>query len=214
MSERRARAHALIRGLYAITDAALMPPPAFAARAEAALRGGAQVLQYRDKSNDHDRRGREAVGLLSLCRQYGATLVINDDVHLARNIGAPAVHIGQGDTSVQEARALLGPEIIIGVTCHNSLELAIAAQLAGADYVAFGAFHPSPSKPDTVLATPDLLRAAKKQLSLPVVAIGGITPQTGSFLLRAGADALAVISGVFAAPDVEAAARRYARLFG
>lgn len=213
MHGRRDRAHSLIRGLYAITDAKLMPEADFVSRAEAALRGGARILQYRDKGTDPEKRQRQAVGLLSVCIKNGATLVINDDVLLARSIGAPAVHLGQGDTSIQDARAILGPEVLIGVSCHNSLELAIKAQLAGADYLAFGAFHQSSTKPEAVIAAPELLHSARRQLSLPLVAIGGVTPENGGFLLRAGADALAVISGIFAAGDIEAAARRFARLF-
>ncbi|MEK8089850.1 thiamine phosphate synthase [Thermithiobacillus plumbiphilus] len=213
MHDRRDRARSLIRGLYAITDAELMPELDFVTRAEAALRGGARILQYRDKSADIEKRQRQAIGLLSVCIRHGATLVINDDVLLARRIGAPAVHLGQGDMSIQDARAVLGPEVLIGVSCHNSLELAIKAQLAGADYLAFGAFHASSTKPEAVIAAPELLHSARRQLSLPLVAIGGVTPENGGFLLRAGADALAVVSGIFAAEDIEAAARRFARLF-
>lgn len=213
MMPRQTRTKELIRGLYAITDGALMPEAEFVDRAERALRGGARILQYRDKSAERDKRIRQAIGLLSVCRQYGTPLIINDDAELAQRIGAPGVHIGQEDISVQDARTLLGPEAIIGVSCHDSLELAINAQLAGADYVAFGAFQPSATKPGTPLAGPELLRRAKKRLALPVVAIGGITPENGGFLIRAGADALAVIQGVFGSADVEANAQRYARLF-
>ena len=213
MNDRRDRARSLIRGLYAITDAELMPEVDFVSRAEAALRGGARILQYRDKSTDLEKRQRQAIGLLSVCIKHGAALVINDDVLLARRIGAPAVHLGQGDMSIQDARTILGPEVLIGVSCHNSLELAIKAQLAGADYLAFGAFHHSSTKPEAVIAAPELLHSARRQLSLPLVAIGGVTPENGGFLLRAGADALAVVSGVFGAQDIEAAARHFARLF-
>lgn len=217
MRRQHHRALDLIAGLYAVTDELLIPETGFVDRVTAALRGGARVVQYRDKSENRDKRLRQAIGLMSICRDHSATLVINDDVQLAHQIGAPAVHLGQGDLNVRLARLHLGPEVLIGVTCHNSLELAISAQLAGADYVAFGGFHASPTKPGAVQATPDLLRSARKRLALPVVAIGGITPENGKFLVRAGAHALAVVSGIFDQPDaksVEAAAKRYTRLFG
>ena len=217
MRRQHNRALDLIAGLYAVTDELLIPEPGFVDRVAAALRGGARVIQYRDKSENREKRLRQAIGLMSVCREFAATLVINDDVQLAHQIGAPAVHLGQHDLNVRLARLHLGPEVLIGVTCHNSLELAISAQLAGADYVAFGTFHASPTKPDAVQATPDLLRNARKRLALPVVAIGGITPENGQFLVRAGAHAVAVVSGIFDQADakaVEEAAKRYARLFG
>ena len=139
--------------------------------------------------------------------------LINDDIHLAATIEAAGVHLGRDDADTVTARAALGPHAIIGVSCYNELARAQAAQDAGADYVAFGRFFPSRTKPQALEAAPELLRAARGALKIPVVAIGGITPENGGVLIEAGADALAVIEGVFGLADVRAAAARYAALF-
>jgi thiamine-phosphate pyrophosphorylase len=134
-------------------------------------------------------------------------------VPLAAAVGAAGVHLGEHDIGLQAARRQLGPGALIGVSCYNRLELACKAADGGADYVAFGRFFSSTTKPAAVQATPALLMEARRRLDLPIVAIGGITPENGVELISAGADLLAVIHGVFAQPDVEAAARRYAALF-
>ncbi|RMG37103.1 MAG: thiamine phosphate synthase [Gammaproteobacteria bacterium] len=202
----------LLRGLYAITDATLRGDP-LAQQVERAIVGGARVIQYRDKGHDAARREAEARALLAVCRRHGVPLLINDDVELAARIGAQGVHIGRDDAHLTAARARLGPRAIIGVSCYNRLELAREAVAGGADYVAFGRFFPSESKPDAVPASPRLLAAARAELDCPLVAIGGITAENGRPLIEAGADMLAVIRGVFAAPDVTLAARRIAQLF-
>jgi thiamine-phosphate pyrophosphorylase len=148
-----------------------------------------------------------------VCRQHGVLFIINDDVTLAKETRADGVHLGREDVPLAEARKLLGTRAIIGVSCYNELARAQAAQKQGADYVAFGRFFPSRTKPQAVQANLDLLREAKRKLHIPVVAIGGITPENGASLIAAGADALAVIEGVFGQADVRAAAERYARLF-
>lgn len=201
-----------IRGLYAITpcDADGRARLEFV---EAVLRGGARVLQYRDKTTDHARRSGEAAGLRSLCRDYAARLIINDDVALAKEVGAHGVHLGDDDGSLERAREILGPDCLIGASCYNRLDRAEAAVAAGADYVAFGRFFVSTTKPDAVAAPPALLAEARERLRVPIVAIGGITADNGAALCQAGADALAVINGVFALADPEAAARRIAALF-
>lgn len=204
--------HAL-HGLYALTDAALLPGEKLLAGVTAAIRGGARLVQYRDKSTDHARREREARTLLALCREYDVPLIINDDIALAQTIGADGVHLGRDDAAVEQARVQLGPHALIGVSCYDSLQRAINAAHAGADYVAFGSFFASPSKPDAMRAPLGLLRAAHRQLNIPVCAIGGITSENGAQLVAAGADMLAVISGVFAADDIEQAARQYVHLF-
>ena len=201
---------ASIRGLYAITDNASLRRSDYAARIEAALRGGARVLQYRDKTSDAARRREQAQTLARLCVRYGAVFIVNDDVELARAVGA-GVHLGRDDDAVAAARLALGDRTI-GVSCYNELARAEAALAAGADYVAFGAFFPSLTKPHAAVATPDLLHAAR-HLPLARVAIGGISADNGAALIAAGADALAAIDGLFAQPDIEAAARRYADLF-
>ncbi|HEX5339317.1 MAG TPA: thiamine phosphate synthase [Gammaproteobacteria bacterium] len=203
-----------LQGLYALTDASLLHGDSLLPGVEAAIRGGAKLVQYRDKSDDAARREREARALLALCHEHGIPLIINDDVALAARIGADGVHLGRDDPPLEQARVQLGPHALIGVSCYDSLQRATEAAHTGADYVAFGSFFASPSKPDAVLAPQALLEAARRQLSIPVCAIGGITPDNGAALVHAGADMLAVISGVFATTDIEQAARRYAQLFG
>lgn len=197
------------RGLYAITDG---PRGNLAALTRAALEGGAAMLQYRDKTHDATRRLREARALTGLCRQFDVPLIINDDVELAHTSGAAGVHLGEDDPGIVVARATLGAGAIIGASCYDSLQRARDAAAAGADYLAFGAFFPSTTKPGARHANPGLLRDAR-QFGRPMVAIGGITPDNGGALIDAGADLLAVVSGVFGAGDVRTAAQRYAELF-
>jgi len=179
----------------------------------AVLRGGARLVQYRDKSGDAQRRQDEARALKALCEQHGALLIINDDVALAASSSAHGVHLGQGDMPLAQARAILGDTAIIGITCHDRLDLALTAQAAGADYVAFGAVHPSPTKPDAVRAPLMLFAQAREVLSIPVCAIGGLDADNAAAVIEAGADMVAVVSGVFAQPDPEAQASRLAAMF-
>jgi len=202
-----------LQGLYAITEDRALSAGEACVAVEAALRGGASLVQYRDKSGDHRRRLAAATALRVLCTRYRVPLLINDDVELARAVGADGVHLGRDDLDVRQARARLPDHSLIGVSCYNRFELAQRAVDAGADYVAFGSFFASPTKPQAVAATPDLLRRARTELSVPTVAIGGISPENGAALVRAGADMLAVISAVFAAPDIAAAARAFAPCF-
>ncbi len=203
-----------LRGLYALTDAGLTPGTALLPAVEAAIRGGARLVQYRDKSTDGARRLTEARALVELCRGHGVPLIVNDDPALAAAAGADGVHLGRDDGDVASARVRLGPRALIGVSCYDSLERAVAASHAGADYVAFGSFYASGSKPDAARASPDLLRQARRALpGIPICAIGGITPGNGAALVQAGAGMLAVIRGLFAEEDVTAAARAYSRLF-
>ena len=202
-----------LRGLYAITDTRLTPGPRLLSAAEAALRGGAHILQYRDKTATDAVRRKTAATLAELCREHGALFIVNDDPALAAEVEADGVHLGREDPDITAARARLGPNRLVGVSCYNDLDRARAAAAAGADYVAFGRFFPSRTKPEAVQAHPDLIRRAKAELGLPVVAIGGITPENGRTLIEAGADMLAVIHGLFGQPDVEAQAARYVRLF-
>ena len=197
------------RGLYAITDG---PRADLVAACEAALRGGAAVLQYRDKSGDAARRHAQALALARICADHRVPLIINDDIELTAAVGAAGVHLGADDADVAGARARLGAAAVIGVSCYDSLERARQAVLAGADYLAFGAFFASPTKPLARRAAPGLLTAARR-FGKPLVAIGGITADNAQPLLDAGADFIAAISGVFAAADPASAARRYAQLF-
>lgn len=203
-----------LRGLYAITaDALCADASRLLPAAAAALRGGARLLQYRDKRNPPAQREALARALLERCRQAGAALIVNDDLALAAAIGADGVHLGRRDGDARSARLRLGPQAIVGVTCHASIAQARAAQAAGASYVAFGRFFPSHSKPDAPPAPPGLIARARAELALPICAIGGLTPDNAAALIADGADLVAAIDGVFGAADIEAAARRYARLF-
>jgi thiamine-phosphate pyrophosphorylase len=202
-----------LSGLYAITDGTLTPGERLPAAVEAAIRGGVRLVQYRDKSRDTARRGREARTLAALCRDHGVRFIVNDDVELASESGADGVHLGREDAALAAVRVRLGPRALIGVSCYNSLENAVRAAHEGADYVAFGSFYASDSKPGAVRAPLELLGQARRALSIPVCAIGGITPENGAELVAAGADMLAVIRGLFAASDVTTAARAYAALF-
>ncbi|QDE40976.1 thiamine phosphate synthase [Luteibacter pinisoli] len=197
------------KGVYAITDG---PRDDLFAAVEAALAGGARLLQYRDKTTDAERRLQEATELASICARYGVPLIINDDVALAKATGAAGVHVGFQDVSIAEARAALGPDAIIGVSCYGSLERARQMRDEGADYLGFGAMYPSTTKPHAPVTTHDVLTQAA-QLGLPVVAIGGLTPDNTKTVIDAGADYVAVVSAIFAAPDIQAATRRFTDLF-
>ena len=202
-----------LRGLYAITPDALCREPArLQAAVAAALRGGAALVQYRDKSGGRERR-RNAEMILGLCRAHGARFIVNDDVDLACAIGADGVHLGARDAPVQEALERLGATALVGVSCANRLERALAAQDQGASYVAFGRFFPSRTKPGAPQAELPLLATARATLRVPICAIGGITAERAPEVVAAGADLVAAVEGVFAAPDVETAARAYAALF-
>ncbi len=202
-----------IIGLYAIADTQYLDDAHLLPAVSESIAGGARIVQYRDKKHGAADRARQAGELASLCRKLGTLFIVNDDVELAKQVQAVGVHLGREDASLAQARALLGLQAIIGVSCYNDLARAVKAQAEGADYVAFGSFFPSRTKPQAVRAGLELLCAAKQKLHVPVVAIGGITPENGAHLLAAGADALAVIEGVFGQADVRAAAERYARLF-
>lgn len=201
------------KGLYAITPD---PPPdriaAWLDAIAAVLDGGARLLQYRDKSSPTEQRRRIAEQVLPLCVARGVPLIINDDWALARAIGADGVHLGRDDAALAEVRAALGPAVILGATCHDRVEWAEAAVAAGADYVAFGSFHPSPSKPKATPAALSVL-ARSAHLTVPRVAIGGITLERAPALIAAGADYLAVSSDCFSAADPARRARGYAKLY-
>ncbi|MDO8890811.1 MAG: thiamine phosphate synthase [Sulfurimicrobium sp.] len=202
-----------ISGLYAITPE--QPDTArLLSQVRAALGGGAQVVQYRSKSQDVALLHEQASELLALCHAFEVPLIINDTLRLADLCGADGLHLGREDGSLRQARVVLGAEKAIGVSCYNSLELAVQAEAEGADYVAFGSFFPSSTKPGAVAAPLSLLSEAKGRLSVPIVAIGGITIDNAASLIAAGADAIAVISGLFDAPDIHFAAQQYSQLFG
>ena len=202
----------MLRGLYAVTpdeaDTGVLVD-----RVTAAVANGAGIVQYRNKIATPDLRREQAAALKRACDAHGALLIVNDHAELAHEIDAAGVHIGADDGDIGAARAIVGPDKLIGVSCYRRLELGVEAQAHGADYVAFGSFFPSSVKPNAVRAPLDLLREAKKSLRVPVVAIGGITIDNAPQLIEAGAVAVAVITAVFGAPDVAAAARGFAALF-
>lgn len=199
-------------GVYALTRETA-DTERLLAEVEAALAGGVAAVQYRDKSDDVARRHAQASELVALCRRFGVPLIVNDDLRLADLAGADGVHLGREDASIREARIILGPAKFVGASCYQSLDLARAAQAAGADYVAFGSFHASPTKPNAARADVALLVQASRLIALPVVAIGGITAANAAPLIDAGADSLAVLSALFDAPDIRRAAAELNRLF-
>ncbi|UOG93029.1 MAG: thiamine phosphate synthase [Candidatus Thiothrix sulfatifontis] len=197
-------------GLYVITDGST--GDTLLSKVEQALHGGAAIVQYRDKTTDQARREQEAAALHSICQQHHALFIINDDVALAKAVQADGVHVGRDDSALTAAREALGTAAIIGVSCYNQLELALSAAEQGADYIAFGSFFPSPTKPNAPRATLELLQEARQQLTLPICAIGGITLDNASDLLANGADMLAVITDVFSSPAIAEQASRYQAL--
>ncbi|HSH07957.1 MAG TPA: thiamine phosphate synthase [Burkholderiales bacterium] len=199
-----------LRGLYAITPEGLAAE-VLAARAERALRGGARLLQYRSKDADPQRRAATARRLVTLCRQLGATFIVNDDIELALAVDADGAHLGREDGDLAAARTRLRGKLL-GASCYDRIERAQAAVAAGVDYVAFGSVFASLTKPAAVRA-PLGLFAQARALGVPLCAIGGITVENAATLIRAGADMLAVVTDLFDADDIAARARAYAQLF-
>lgn len=202
----------MIHGLYAIT------PDSWGSQrlldgVEAAVEGGASVLQYRRKAIAISERRKEAAAIREICRPRGVPLIVNDDPTLAAEVHADGVHLGRDDGSVAAARAVLGGTSMIGVSCYDDLERAQRAFHEGADYVAFGSFFPSAVKPHAVRPPVSLLSAARDRIALPRVAIGGITVHNAALLIEEGADAVAVISDLFDAQDIRARAELFSSLF-
>jgi len=206
------RSRECIRGLYGVTpdteDSETLRP-----QVRAALEGGMRLLQYRNKSTDRALRRYQASAIQALCLVHNAALIVNDDVELALEVDAAGVHLGREDGSIAEARARLGPDKLIGATCYRLLENAERALNEGADHIAFGSFFVSTVKPGAVRSTPSILTEAKRKFGVPVVAIGGITTENAPVVISAGADSVAVITALFGAPDIAAAARQFNALF-
>ncbi len=196
-------------GLYAITDG---PRADILDVVAAALEGGARALQYLDETNDAERRFAEASAIRQLCQLHDVPMIIHEDIALAQAVGAGGVHLGSAGTDMERARAALGHASIIGVACRDSLESGRIAVQAGASYISFGAFFPSPTKPMAPRASLDLMQQSA-HFGVPRVAIGGITPDNGGVLVAAGAEYLASISSVFGSKDVRLAAQRLSELF-
>lgn len=198
------------RGLYLITpdDA---DTERLLGRVAAALSAGPALLQYRNKDATPALRRKQAEALLPLCRAAGVPLVVNDDWRLALEIGAEGAHLGEHDGDLAAARAA-APGLVLGASCYDDPDRARRAAAAGAHYLAFGAFHPSGTKPNARRAHPSLLKDSAG-LGLPRVAIGGITPDNAPSLVAAGADFIAVVGGVFGPDDPAEAVRAYRRAF-
>ena len=201
-----------IRGLYGVTpDEA--DTQALLGRVRAALEGGMRLLQYRNKIAAAAQRREQAAALCKLCHDYGAALIINDHVGLALEVDADGVHLGSEDGSLAAARAKIGPHKLLGSSCYRNLENGASAIAAGADHIAFGSFFQSSVKPSVVRSPFSLLTDARRQFDVPIVAIGGITPDNAPQLITAGAHSVAVITALFGTADVSAAARRFKALF-
>ena len=202
----------MISGLYAITpdeaDTDLL-----LAKVEAALQGGINVLQYRNKQASYKLQTQQASAILPLCKQHQVPFIINDSIELCLALNADGVHIGADDGNIAEVKARLGANKILGASCYNRFDLALSAQQAGATYVAFGACFASSTKPHAPVASLELFKQAKAQLHIPAVAIGGITLENAALVIQAGADSIAVINSIFNADDVKLAAQQFARLF-
>jgi thiamine-phosphate pyrophosphorylase len=199
----------LIRGLYAITPE-IADTPRLLEQVQQAIDGGVTVLQYRAKTLAPALREAQAQALALRCKRQGVALIINDDIALARACNAAGVHLGRDDIASWNKEASESKRsLLVGVSCYDSLELALDAQRAGASYVAFGSFFPSRTKPHAVRAPLSLLREARRRLEIPIVAIGGIELDEVETLIEAGAHAVAVISALFEAPDISEAARQF-----
>lgn len=208
---KKTRTEAAIRGLYAVT-----PDEPDTARlctlVAAAVSGGARLVQYRNKTASDALRMDQASALLAVCRRHNVPLIINDHIELAAQIGADGLHVGRDDGDAAAARARL-PHALIGVSCYNQIDRALASKRDGADYVAFGRFFASTTKPGDIRASLELVAEARRIVALPIVAIGGITLQNAQPLVAGGVDALAVVSALFDSDDVAATARRFANLY-
>ncbi len=200
-----------VQGLYAITPDE-PNTDLLITKVEAALQGGVRVLQYRNKLASHQLKTQQASALLQLCQQYHVPFIINDSIKLCLTLGADGVHLGAEDGNLAQARAQLGPDKLLGASCYNRFDLALLAQQAGADYVAFGACFASSTKPHAPLAALALFKQASEHLQIPIVAIGGITLQNASLVIDAGAHSIAVINAIFNANDVKLASQQFSQL--
>ncbi len=180
---------------------------------EQALQEGVALLQYRHKHADAALRREQAGALLLLARKYGVPFIVNDFIDLCEQLDADGVHVGGTDISVAEARARLGKQKLVGASCYGDLQLAHKAQQEGASYMAFGGFYPSLVKQYPVTTDPDIVLQAKREIALPCVVIGGMTPGNAAPLAARGADLVAAISSVYLADDVTISVREFNKLF-
>lgn len=202
----------LKRGIYAITDCVNTTDQELLEKSNNILKTGVALFQYRNKEPDQQKKKKLALELQSLCHQHNTPFIVNDDITLAKDISADGVHLGKDDADIHMAREILG-SVMIGISCYNDINRAIAAQNSGADYIAFGSFFPSLTKPDAKKADINLVKKAKLSLSIPIVAIGGITPENGKQLVDVNIDYLAIISGLYSVSDTITATQSYNDLF-
>ena len=203
----------MLRGLYLITDETLTPYERIEEYLIPAFEGGTRILQLRDKHLDDEALFPVAERIQALCREFGVTFIINDRIDLANELNADGLHIGRDDEGYELARRILGRKKIIGVSCYGDLFRAKEMEHKGADYVAFGSFFTSSTKPQAPTISSSLMGEAKRMIRIPVCGIGGITAENASLLANQGADMLAVISDVWCAPDIKARCELLSGLF-
>ena len=202
----------IIKGLYVITPD-MADLNTLIHKTKLAIEGGASMVQYRSKMLDRDVKMQQSAAILRLCRQYDVPCVINDDVEMCRILEADGVHLGEKDDNIEEVRRILGEDAIIGSSCYNQLERAKQAQKEGASYVAFGTMFPTPTKPGAPRATLALLKEAKREIHIPIVAIGGITMNNAHDVIETGIDAIAVITSLYEAKSIKETAEIFLKMF-
>ena len=201
-----------IKGLYAITpDSADLNT--LIQKTKSAIEGGAFMVQYRSKIQDRDVKIQQCAAILRLCREYEIPCIVNDDVDMCRILEADGVHLGEKDDNIAEVRHILGEDAIIGSSCYDQLDRAKSAQKEGASYVAFGAMFPTSTKPNAPRATLALLKEAKREIQIPIVAIGGITVNNAHDVIKTGIDAIAVINSLYEAKSIKETAETFAKMF-
>lgn len=201
-----------MKGLYVITDEKLTPYDKILDMVQQALEGGAKFVQLRDKNNTDDFLFEYGLKLKQLCHQYGAYFIVNDRVELALKLDADGVHVGEEDENIEKVMEMMRGKIV-GVSCYGSVERAKQMQQAGASYVAFGSFYFSPTKPKSKTVPKEIIPQAKRELSIPVCVIGGITVERAKELVELGADIVAVISDIWTADNIKNRCLEYKKLF-
>ena len=202
----------IIKGLYAITpDSADLNT--LIQKTQLAIEGGAFMVQYRSKIRNRDVKMQQCAAILRLCREYDVPCIVNDDVEICRVLKADGVHLGEKDDNIAEVRHILGEDAIIGSSCYDQLNRAKQAQKEGASYVAFGAMFPTPTKPNAPRATLELLREAKSEIQIPIVAIGGITMNNAHDVIKTGIDAIAVITNLYESNSIKETAETFSQMF-
>ncbi len=202
----------IIKGLYAITPD-MADLNSLIQKTQSAIEGGAFMVQYRSKIHDRDVKMQQCAAILSICREYDIPCIVNDDVEMCRVLEADGVHLGENDDNIAEVRRILGEDSIIGSSCYDQLNRAKQAQKEGASYVAFGAVFPTPTKPNAPRATLELLREAKSEIQIPIVAIGGITMNNAHDVIETGIDAIAVITSLYESNSIKETAETFSQMF-